>query len=585
MCRKRLIVAGTIAVLLRAATATAEALTLAWDPPADASIVGYIVSYGTQTRVYTSQINAGNTTRVTIPGLAAGVKYFFAVQSYNAYGVRSAMSAEVNGVAVGFTTLLSTASTPSAIGTPITWTALTSATLTVEYKFLLYSQSSGTWAVVQDYSSSNKFSWTPGGGDAGSYTMQVWVRTPGFAGDFQTWASSGLVVGNGPVKIGSIEPAVALPAAPGTAITWTAKALGGPAPLQYRFLRYNRTTGAWTIARDYSTSNTFTWTPAPNEEGSYLVQVWVRGAGSTAAFDAWRNSETFEIQSGPVGVASLNANATFPVATGTTVKWTAVAGGGPVEYKFVRLAVASKTWSIVQDYSPSNSYTWTPTTTGTYNLQVWARRIGSTAAFEAWAGTGNFQVANSMPVATLSADIGSPFGTGSTQTWRVAASGGPGPLQYKFWLYNVAKDSWSVARDYGTDPTFSWTAAVGSAGTYNLQAWVRRSGSTAAYDAWVGSPAFTVSDTLPVLQRIVSTVSGSVGVGTPVILTAIASGGPGPLEYRFLRYNLITHAWAIVHEYSWDNTLRWCPNPARRVTTSFRSGSVETAARPLLKAF
>jgi hypothetical protein len=41
-----------------------------------------------------------------------------------------------------------------------------------------------------------------------------------------------------------------------------------------------------------------------------------------------------------------------------------------------------------------NSYTWkpTPSDTGMHVLQVWARRIGSTADYDGWTGTGYFTI-------------------------------------------------------------------------------------------------------------------------------------------------------------------------------------------------
>jgi len=74
----------------------------------------------------------------------------------------------------------------------------------------------------------------------------------------------------------------------GTTITWSATATGGDQPLQYRYNLSNAATAKWTIAQDYSAASTWTWTPS--QGGEYEVRVWVRNAGSTADYDAWKGS-------------------------------------------------------------------------------------------------------------------------------------------------------------------------------------------------------------------------------------------------------------------------------------------------------
>ena len=53
---------------------------------------------------------------------------------------------------------------------------------------------------------------------------------------------------------------------------FTAAATAGAAPVEYKFWRYTAG-GGWTLARDYTSSNVYTWYPP---EGSNAVQVWVR---------------------------------------------------------------------------------------------------------------------------------------------------------------------------------------------------------------------------------------------------------------------------------------------------------------------
>ena len=71
-----------------------------------------------------------------------------------------------------------------------------------------------------------------------------------------------------------------------------------------------------------------------------------------------------------------------PLPPYQAVTWTAVTdgGSGPLTYQFWRCD-ASTGWSLVQDYSPSPSYSWTPVgaDSGDHALQVWVRNAGATA--------------------------------------------------------------------------------------------------------------------------------------------------------------------------------------------------------------
>ncbi len=68
------------------------------------------------------------------------------------------------------------------------------------------------------------------------------------------------------------------PQPPGATITFSATATGGTAPYQYKWWVANGTTS--TLGRDWSTSNTFAWTPS-TASPNYLITVWARNASST----------------------------------------------------------------------------------------------------------------------------------------------------------------------------------------------------------------------------------------------------------------------------------------------------------------
>ena len=82
--------------------------------------------------------------------------------------------------------------------------------------------------MVRDYGISDTYTWTPGTGDEGNYSLQVWVRPNGSTADYTAWRGMSFEILNMAPAIGSIVSNVEFPAGSGTAITLRAIASGGP---------------------------------------------------------------------------------------------------------------------------------------------------------------------------------------------------------------------------------------------------------------------------------------------------------------------------------------------------------------------
>jgi len=77
--------------------ARAATLAVAWDRSPDSTVAGYVVSYGTETRKYSTSIVVGDATSITLTGLADATIYYVIAQSYNSQGIFSEPSPEVGG--------------------------------------------------------------------------------------------------------------------------------------------------------------------------------------------------------------------------------------------------------------------------------------------------------------------------------------------------------------------------------------------------------------------------------------------------------------------------------------------------------
>ncbi|HSC28715.1 MAG TPA: hypothetical protein VLD67_15670, partial [Vicinamibacterales bacterium] len=130
----------------------------------------------------------------------------------------------------------------------------------------------------------------------GTYGVQVQARQVGSSAPYELFRTSNMLeISQGPLQVKSLVSNVPLPADAGTTVTWIAEAIGGTAgPLEYQFWRRDGTT--WIMVQDYSPLNFYAWATTPADRGAHYVQVWVRSAGSTAAYEAYKSSGQFFIQ-------------------------------------------------------------------------------------------------------------------------------------------------------------------------------------------------------------------------------------------------------------------------------------------------
>jgi hypothetical protein len=282
---------------------------------------------------------------------------------------------------------------PLPAGSPVTWTAGVTGGVSPQCQF--WRADADGWHMVQAYGGC-QYAWTPKAADVGSHSLQAWVRNIDSLAPYENYQSVTFTVRPpDPVVVRSLVLQQPSSSSAGSAMTWVATGMGGMAPLQFQFWRMD--SDGWHMVQDYSAVNTYTWKPMLKDVGQHTLQVWLRGAASTASYENWAGV-TFAVgQPLPVKITAMTADVVLPASSGTTIRWTTTATGGmgALEYQFWRRDADG--WHIAQEYGPVNTYAWTPARSdaGLHALQVWIRNVGSPAAYEAWTGTGEFTIKGS----------------------------------------------------------------------------------------------------------------------------------------------------------------------------------------------
>jgi hypothetical protein len=383
------------------------------------------------------------------------------------------------------TSLTPNVALPATLGTPITWTATaTGGTQPLQYQFWRFIEGQG-WSIAQPFSANNTYTWFP---PAGTHALQVWVKNSGStAAQYDAWLGTGYFTILAPTAtLSALRADVAFPAPFNVPITFTATATATAGAVEYKFVRYSASSG-WVVGREYSSTNVYSWYPPL---GTNALQVWVRAAGSTAAYQDYLSTGLFDVVLPAPTIDAIQANVLFPAASTSTIRWTvnAAGGAGPLEYKFHRFDQSTGTWTVLRDWTTSNQASWTPGDAGigVHWLQVWVRNVGSMAPYDGWRATDSFVVTPT----SVSLSPNRPL-TGlhlnDLVTWTAAVSGAPGPWEYKFVAYDGG--GWKVLQDYSPQPTFAWFPP---ATTCALQVWVRTVGSSAAWEQYQSSGLFVV---------------------------------------------------------------------------------------------
>jgi probable HAF family extracellular repeat protein len=274
----------------------------------------------------------------------------------------------------------------------------------------------------------------------------------------------------------------------------------------------------------------------PADSGWVLYEatgINISGQISGYGINASGYTHAFLLSPSPASSVILTPGIASPVSVGTPVTFTAVASGGSGSYQYKYLLKApGGTLTTVRDYASTATWNWTTTglAAGTYQVVVHARNAGSTKSYETYKSI-TYALANPASAVTLTPGVASPVSVGTPVTFTAVASGGSGSYQYKY-LLKAPGGTLTTVRDYASTATWNWTTTGLAAGTYQVVVHARNAGSTKSYETYksityaLANPASAVT--------LTPGVASPVSVGTPVTFTAVASGGSGSYQYKYL---------------------------------------------------
>jgi len=291
----------------------------------------------------------------------------------------------------------------------------------------------------------------------------------------------------------------------------------------------------------------------------------------------------------------ITADRTAPQQPGTTITWSATPTGGvaPLQYKW--LVYENARWIASSAWTTSNTFAWTPALADpNYRVGVWVRSSGNIIDGEEAATSMSFPIAGTVSAppppptstarataVTLSANRPAPQTLGTTITWSATPTGGIGPHQYKWLVYENAR--WVANGTWTASNTFAWAPTIADP-NYRVGVWVRSAGNTVDAEEASASLLFAISGTAsappPPPTSTVRATSVALSAnrvppqpaGTPITWSAAPTGGVAPHQYKWLVYQ--NARWVVSGTWTSSNTFAWLPtiaDPNYRVGVWVRS--------------
>jgi hypothetical protein len=320
---------------------------------------------------------------------------------------------------------------------------------------------------------------------------------------------------------------------------------------------FNASTGAQIYHSTGFGVNHFT---TPSEAGG---QIFVAAGDTIRSFNMINGCSSVTLSAAPPNQAPWS----------TPVTLTAAATGPNCvspQYQYWVMP-PSGSWTMLQDYSASSTFTWTtPTANGNYYLGVHAKALASTAPFESVASIPYTVTPPHCASVTLSANPASGQPSGTPVTFTAAAAGCPNAT-YEFWARWQGYSSWQLLQGYSSNATYVWNSTGALTGTEYFGVWVCGASCTpSTYDTYTSVPFSVAAPSCASVTASAVPASVVHGAGTHVTITGAASGctSANP-RYEFWMRAASQSYWQLVQGYSTTAAYDWNSTGALAGTVYF----------------
>jgi hypothetical protein len=297
---------------------------------------------------------------------------------------------------------------------------------------------------------------------------------------------------------------------------------------------------------DCSRGNCPVWVVAGFQRGD--ENGWIGEANAPAIGDVWRGELSKPVSYAPLTVTTPTANVSFPSLSNSPITWTVQGSGGfgPLQYQF-RFSSATG-WTMNTVYGPSNSWTFTPQTAGTYAVSVWVRDAGSSEDYQAYTSNQTFTVVSPIVINSVTRSALSVT-AGNSITFTVSSSGGSGVTQYQYWINEFG--TWTYKAGYTSGNTYTFVPMA--PGNYGIRVYAKNA------DAQV--PEVVSPDQYfnvwPIPVSVTQNVPSPVALGTPITWTIQPSTSTVTLQYQYWISDGVT--WYSMTPYTTTNTFTFNP--------------------------
>lgn len=339
----------------------------------------------------------------------------------------------------------------------------------------------------------------------------------------------------------------------------------------YQFWIKDNKTSKFTMLRDYGTDNSIEW-KAPSGNNSYSIGVYVKDKYSPNG--TTKQGERFE----DVTIKSGNAKMqSFAIYSGNkrvnnnsltqgkeyTLRATSVTDTQAL-YKFWIKDVNKNKWTMLRDYSESNTFKWNVNVNPeNYLIGVHVKDKYSVKDFDEDRYTGINVRANNVAIESFNLYEGNNVATKliKNRTYTIKASAKPtSNVLYKFWMKDNSNNKVTILNDYSETTSLQWKA-IANVGQYTFGVDVKEKGSLDDKDA-TKSIELNLSiepaklQTFKVYEGNNEVTTGVFMPGKTYTIKATATSGVEPM-YEFWIKDLDINSWGRLRDYGTSNTYTW----------------------------